>query len=509
MGEIARTPAAGASTVVGAVAAVTVGAFFGVRGLALAGQFAVTDLTQGIPLGAPGSSVPLVALAGGLLLAVVVAGAAALTRLPGWPIATAGVLVAYLAGELAFDGVVGLVPQQPPSAGQVLVVLATALGAGLALGGALLATGQLARPLRWPVAAGLAVGLVLHSGVADLVRLAVGEGYAIRGHAWPTQVGVTVLATVVAAVLAQRRGTGMAPPARRPRIGPLVAAAVAAVVTLGGLAFRWWVVEAFRVSQDGLVGPRREQFVESFAYFSTVAVATAAGLVLLGYAYRIGRAVAARWVVLGVAAGPLVLFGVRLDFVTARPQAYLVVLVGLAAVVAGAALARFAPRLLPWDAAGLLLAALALPLASPVIRAELPATGQVPPVLAALGLGLAFGFGLVLAAAAPTTSGAAGGEASAPAATEEEPSWRVGVLALGPAAMVLSAVALGPALVRAQIYGPVGGPPVTVPVFAGVGALILLLLFGFGRAVHRVRRDLRAEAALVAHPQSGEEPRAD
>ncbi|MET7967919.1 hypothetical protein [Micromonospora sp. NPDC005305] len=491
------------STMAGTVAAIAVGAFFGARGLAVARQTGFADLTQGFPFGPAEFTVTLVALAGGALLAVVLAGVAAFGRLPGWPVAAAGLALDYLAGELAFDHGVGLVPRQSPTTGQVLTVLAGALGAGLVLGGALLALSRPARSLRWPLAAGLAAGLVLHSAVEDLLRQAAGVGYPDGGRVWPAQVGVTMLVVVVAAVLAHRDRPGPGAPSGRPWIGPLVATAVAALVTLGGLVIRWWVVDVFRISQDGLVGPRREQFVESFAYFSPVAVATVAALVLLGYAYRAGRAVAARWVVLGFAAGPLLLVGLRLTFAGDPAQASLVALVGLAAVTAGAALARFTPNLLPWDAAGLLLAALAMPLAAPVVRAELPATGQVPSLLSAIGLGLAVGFGLALAA----TTGATTPGATVPGATVSgggvagggvEESGRVaGVLALGMAALVLSALALAPPLLRG-LSTDRGEPPLTIPVLTGVAALVLVLLFGFGRAIDRIRRDLRAEAALVA-----------
>ncbi|MEU1684363.1 hypothetical protein [Micromonospora sp. NPDC005707] len=512
MDDIARTPSVVRSTVAGTVAAVAVGAFFGTRGLAVARQTGFADLTQGFPFGPSAFTVTLVALTGGALLAVVLAGVTVFDRLPGWPVVAVGLALDYLAGEFALDHGVGLVPRQPPTTGQVLTVLAGAVGAGLALGGALLALSRPARSLRWPLAAGLAAGLVLHSAVEDLFRLVAGEGHPDGGRAWPAQVGVTVLIVVVAAVLAHLDRPGAGAPPGRPRVGPLVATAVAALVTLGGLVIRWWVVDVFRISQDGLVGPRREQFVESFAYFSPVAVATVAALVLLGYAYRTGRAVAARWVVLGFAAGPLLLFGLRLTFVGDRAQAYLVVLVGLVAVAAGAALARFTPGLLPWDAAGLLLAALALPLAAPVVRAELPAAGQVPSLLSAIGLGLALGFGLVLAATATNDAAADGVTAathshSAPAATAApasvasagvEESGRVaGVLALGMAALVLSALALAAPLLWGWGATRGGGPPLTIPVLTGVAALVLVLLFGFGRAVDRIRRDLRAEAALL------------
>lgn len=71
---------------------------------------------------------------------------------------------------------------------------------------------------------------------------------------------------------------------------------------------------------------------------------------------------------------------------------------------------------------------------------------------------------------------------------------------LGPAALVLSGQALAPVVARSQFDGPYQGPSLTVPVFAGVAALLLALLFGFDRAVDRLRQDLRAEAASPGRP---------
>ncbi|WBC17909.1 hypothetical protein O7600_14280 [Micromonospora sp. WMMA1998] len=504
-----RTPPA-AATVAGAVAAVAVGAYFGTRGLAVARQAGFADLVQGFPTGSLRLGGTLVALGAGALLAVVLAAVAVVDRLPGWPVALTGLALDYLAGEVVLRQGAALVPQQPPTAEQVLAVLVAATGAGLALGGALSAVARSAPARRWPVAAALAAGLVVGPGVEDLFRRAAGDGVASGGRGWSAQVGVSVLAVVVAAVLSHREsgrpartatagpaGTPTAEPGepaepaepgRRPAgrapIGAAVATAVAAVLTLAGLVTRWWVVDVFRLSPDGLVGPRRARFVESVAYFSPVAVAVVAGLVLVGYAWRIGRAVAARWVVLGFAAGPLLLLGLRLGFVGERSQAYLVLLAGAAAVVAGATLARLRPALLPWDAVGLLLAALAVPLAAPTVQAELPGTGTLVVSLpSALGLGLALGFGLVLAASGP------GDDA------DREPGRTAGILALGAAATVLSALALAPTVIRGLGLGPSAGVALTVPVLVAVSALVLVLLFGFGRAVDRIRRDLRAEAS--------------
>ncbi|WP_174529549.1 hypothetical protein, partial [Micromonospora maritima] len=118
-----RTPSA-AATVAGAVAAVAVGAYFGTRGLAVARQAGFVDLVQGFPTGSLQLDRTLVALGAGALLAVVLATVAVVDRLPGWPVALTGLALDYLAGEVVLRQGAGLVPQQPPTAEQVLAVLA-------------------------------------------------------------------------------------------------------------------------------------------------------------------------------------------------------------------------------------------------------------------------------------------------------------------------------------------------------------------------------------------------
>lgn len=480
MGEVAaaRPVPSDRSVLVDALAAITVGVVFAVRGLPLAAQSGFADLVQGAPVRA--------AALASALLAVAVAASALLTRLPGWPVAAAGLLLAFLADLVPGADGSALLPTEQASTGQLLAALAGAAGTGLALGGALLAVGQVSRPARWPIAAGLAAGLVLHPVSSGLVHAALPDRYAASGQPSDVQLWIAVLATVFAALVAHRRSID-APSAGAVRLrpGPVIVVAVAALLTLLGLLLRWWVVQQFRLSPDGFAGPRRERAVEAFAHFSTVAVAMVVGLVLLGYAYRAGRAVGARWVVLCVAAGPISLFGLRLDFASSPQRAYLVTVAGVVALTAGAALARYAARLLPWDAFGVALAAVALPLASPVVRVELPSSETVQPVLTAIGLGLALGFGLAFAAT------------GSPGPDDGDDACRpVGLLVLGPAGWVLSAQALAPVVVRAQFDGPYQGPSLTIPVFAGVAALVLVLFFGFGRVVDRIRRDLRADAAM-------------
>ncbi|WP_433344619.1 hypothetical protein [Micromonospora sp. CA-111912] len=512
MGEMTEARPAGRdwTTLVDAAAALAVGAVFAARELPLVAQSGFTELVRdGQPLRPAAFACVVVAVA--------VALAALLPALPGWPVAAGGLALTFLT-ELAVEGGVHLLPTSTPSPGLVLAALAGAAGMGLALGAALLAVGQASRPGRRLVAAGLATGLVLHpvGSALSYAVLPTTESDVVRPDA---QLWLPVALTVAAAAVARRRARP-GRPARpgRFRPGPLLVVGAAALLTLVGLTLRWWIVRLFQLSPDGLAGPRRERAVEAFGHAATVVLAVVVALTLLWYAYRVGRAVGARWVVLCAAVGPIALYGVPLSFTAAPGRAFLVTAVGVAALAAGAALARHAARLLPWDALGLLVAAVALPLAAPAVRSELPSVDTVRPLLTVLGLGLALGFGLAFAATASTGSAPAKVAPVAPAPTPAAPAsdaptppagpsvtrpdigGRVALLVLGPAALVLSGQALAPVVARAQFDGPYQAPSLTVPVFAGVAALLLALLFGFGRAVDRLRQDLRAEAASPGRP---------
>ncbi|MGC4803663.1 hypothetical protein [Micromonospora sp. DT233] len=529
MGEATGVRAIGRdpTMLVDAAAALAVGVVFAGRGVPLAAQSGFVDLVRG---GQPLRPAVLACLA----VAVAVTLPALLPRLPGWPVALGGLLLTFLT-DLAVAGGAHLLPTSSPAPGLLLAALVGVAGTGLALGGALLAVGQASRPGRRLVAAGLAGGLVLHP-VSTALAVLLLPGTESHGPRPEVQLWLPVLLTVGAMAVAWRRARVTGPAfAGRFRPGPLLVVGVAATLALVGLTVRWWVVQQFRLSPDGLAGPRREQAVQGFQYFSAVVLAVVVGLVLLGYAYRLGRAVGARWVVLCVAAGPISLYGVRLSFSAAPGRACLITAVGVAAVAVGAMLARHAPRLLPWDALGLLVAAVALPMSAPVVRAELPSVDIVMPLLTVLGLGLAFGFGTAFAAtasigtasdavptSAPTAPGpaptasdvaSAAADAVAPAApgpgvaapsgpsiARPDIGGRVALLVLGPAAWMLSAQILASVVTRSQFDGPYQGPAFTVPVFAGMAALLLAAFFGFGRAVDRLRQDLRAESVPLRRP---------
>ncbi|WP_091451517.1 hypothetical protein [Micromonospora inyonensis] len=352
----------------------------------------------------------------------------------------------------------------------------------MALGGVLLAVGQAARPARAPVAVGLAVGLACQPAYAAVVRSAVAERGPIPS--FPVQLWLALGVTVVAALLAYRRRGAAPRPVPSPlRWTPVIVVVLAGLLVLGGLLVRSWMVRAFRVSPDGLAGPRREQAVETLANHSTVAIAVVAGLVLLWYAHRAVGLVGARWVVLGFAAAPVSLVAWALDLATSPRRVLLVAVTGLVAVSAGALLARHAARVLPWDALGVALAAVALPLAAPAVRAELPSALTVGPVLAALGLGLALGFGLTF----PATRDPDEEDGSGAVDPGIERGWLPAALVLGFVAWTLTAQALSPVAVRAQFQNVRSEPTFTLPVLVGTAALLLALLFAFGRVVDRLR----------------------
>ncbi|MCI4062610.1 hypothetical protein MRQ36_08540 [Micromonospora sp. R77] len=459
-----------------ALAAFAVGVLVAARGLALLVQSGYADLVEGSPVRAA----PLVTV----LLTVVVAAVALVPRLPGWPV-VAGALLLVAAADQVAGGPVALVSGYALPARTVVPAVLAAVGVGVALGGTLLAVGQAPRAARWLPAGGLAAGLVLQPVATLLVQDTLPDRYARSVSPVTVQLWLAVLVTVLAALLANRRGLDVpVPPVGRPAVRPVLVVVVAAALTVAGLLVRSWVVTTFRVSPDGFAGYRRTRAVEEFGHWSLVLVAALVGLVLLWWAYRAGGVPAARWVALCVGAGPALLYAFRIVYRYTPQSVFLVTVTGVAALTAAALLARSPARTLPWDAVGLVLAAVAMPLGSAVVRAQLPSTVQAQPVLMVVGLGLALGFGL---SAAARTVGR----------PVEETGVLTGLLVLGPAALVLAALALAPVVVRAQADGPYREPLLTVPVFVTGTAVALVLIFAFTRAVERLRRDLRAEATLT------------
>ncbi|HWG99894.1 MAG TPA: hypothetical protein VNV66_11340 [Pilimelia sp.] len=434
--------------------------------------------------------------AGSLLPAVaalVVAAACLIGRRAAWPVAAGGLTLTAAATWVTTD--VGRpVPGAASSVVQLMPLALSTLGAAAALAGVLAALGRTpAVRSRMVVGSALAGGVALGPWLVDLpARLGhwppgwppPGEGAAWLG------VAAALAAAVLGAAAAGPAGDGAAatgPTGDGPARGSLVVVVVAGAVVCG-LWLRKVVVNAFRLSPDGLASPRREQAVEAFGHYCAVAVALTAALVLAGYAYRSAGARAARFVVLGGAAAGPTLAGVP----TAVPGAASVVapvVVAVAAVAGGAALVRFADGGFPWDALGLVTATLGMLLGHQAVRAELPALGWTPPALVLGGLGLALSAGVVGVVVGPrAATSAAAREIRGRGAS------RVGVLSLGLAGFVLVGHALSSVVVTAELSWQQQGLPLTVPVIAVGAAVLLGLLFGFDRAVDRIRRDVAAAA---------------
>ena len=525
------TPRAAWPDLVGVVAAAAVGLLVAARGFHLTLYAAFTDLLARGPM-----ETGVYAAA---VLAVAITVPALLPRLPGWPVAAAGLAV-FLAADLTVADVTKvLLPIELGTTREVAIALAVTAGLGLALGGVLLALAQASPAAAWWVGAGLAAGLVLHPVSSELFRAVLPRRAeypplaptAQRGIVDPVdlELWLALGLVVVAAVGAYIRGSGYGPvgSARFRPGAPGAVMAVAALLLLG-LALRMGTIRELRLSSDEMAG--RDPAIELFAQVSAVVLAAVVALLLTAYAYRLGRARAARWVVLGAAAAPVTVVVFPDAGPSSGTRTSLVLLLGILAVAGGALAGRHAARMLPWDAIGVVVAAAAAPLTWPVVRSELPSADTVGPVLVAVGLGLAFGSGIVLVtgpaetapigaagtvngrAVGPRVVGPAGDSTASPAAADApavarvgEPTGgrtrhasvnRAGVLVLGPAALMLCATALAPVVLSSQVRGLTEqDPSFTLPLFTMVGAVLLALLFGFARAVDRLRRDLRAEAA--------------
>ncbi|SCL41033.1 hypothetical protein GA0074692_6107 [Micromonospora pallida] len=462
-----REPGNG-STLVAAIAAAMVGAAFVSALPYLVLSTGLTDLVPSEPLRA--------GVLGPAVFALAAASALTLYRVTGWLVAAAGLLLVTVADQ--FTAATLLFPADAPTLGRLVAHLCAAVGLGLAVGGVLLAVGQATRRARTPLAAGLAVGLTCQPAYAAVVGVALFRGPL---QPLPAQLWLALGFTLVAGLLAYRRRRAAPRPVPSPlRWTPVVVVLLAGLLVLGGFLVRSWVVRAFRASPDGLVGPRRAQAVETFTHHSTVVIAVVATLALLLYAHRAVGLVGTRWVVLGFAAAPVSLAGWAFNLTISSRRVLLVAVVGFTAVTAGAMVARHAERILPWDALGVAVAAAALPLALPVVREELPSALLVGPLLAALGLGLALGFGLTSAATR---------DAEDRSVEPTERGWLPATLVLGFVAWTLTVQALAPIAVPAQFHIR-AEPTFTLPVLVGAAALLLVLLFAFGRVVDGLRRDL-------------------
>ncbi|MEV0327909.1 hypothetical protein AB0H63_15905 [Micromonospora echinospora] len=476
--------------VVGAVAAFAVGVLSGAALPALTMLTGYTDLTPFAPVRA-GVLAPVV-------LALAVAAGALPYRVGGWPVALAGLLLAGVTDLVAAGGM--LLPANAVAAGHVSAFLVGAVGVGLALGGVLLVAGGSVRAVRVPVAVGLAAGLVGQPAYRALLRAAL----PVPGRVQPYQISLWLAVALVAAalLLSWRRGRP-GPAGGSLRWTPVPVVAAVGLLVAAGFAVRWSVVRA-RLRP----GPGLEEAAVTAARMLVVPLTVVAGLLLLGYALRALGVVGARWVVLAVAAGPIAVTGGGPTGVVAPAVTVLAALTGLAAVAGGVALTRYAERILPWDALGIVLTAVALPLATPAVRLELPVAAGAGVVLTALGLGLALGSGLTLVVtrepglawqSVPLPAPAPGpvsrpapapgpvSRAAPVSRADVDKGWRSATLLVGAAGWVLAAQAATPLAIRAQVAPPGLLPPLTLPLLTVAAAVLLALLFGLGLLVDRGR----------------------
>ncbi|MEU5940669.1 hypothetical protein ABZ807_16100 [Micromonospora sp. NPDC047548] len=452
-----------------AVAALAVGMAFVFPGLELPALVGFADLVHGPPIEPAALACALLVLG--------VSTVALLPRLPAWPLVVAALLVALATDGIARGAELVLTDDRP--LWRVVTAVLAAVAVGLALGGVLLAVAQAPRSVRWLLSGGLAAGLVLQPASVEMVRGLVRGRES--GSPVTAQLGFAALAAVVAAISAHRRVRDASLPAPgRPAVAPVVVVCAAGGLVVAVLAVRSSLVREYRFSPDSLSDHPERHAVQGFGHWSLVLLAVAVGVVLLGHAYRVGGVVAARWVLLCLGAGPVALFAEQTIRAPQAEPRYPIVLAVVAAVAAGAAFGRYAAgRAVPWDVLGLLVAAVAVTLATLAVRTGSPSLHPVPQLLTVAGLGLALAFGLSQAAC-----GLPG--------PDTDTGVVLRLLLTGPAALVLSALALAP-IVTWSISGASDAEPVlTIPGFVAATAVLLVLLLGFSRAVERFGRDLAA-----------------
>ena len=439
-----------------AVAAGAVGSFFGLWTLPVV-------VLSGFAAPASSARVATMTPTVAVLTVLVVALVAPLTvlrspRLSGWWPAAGGLLLTFLV-ELTVDPGQNVLVPRPDHVGQLLVALLGAAGMGLALSGALLALGQLPGPGRPAVAAALAFGLGFSAiGVLLPGRLLPEPGGASGLAADDVLIWFALLAAVLAGALARQRPVGV--PTGEARPGAVTVVVGAAVLTIVGIMLRDQLLPQTPVLD------RPDPGAEPSAEFVAAGMAALVALLLVGYAWRAAGVTGARWVVLGAAAGPLALLGAGYyQGVDSTAGMLLMPAVGLAASGAGAALARHAPRQVPWDALGIAVAAVMIPMLSPAARAEHSEVFLLASMLVAFGIGLALGAGLTMTVTGP--AGAGGGVLAA--------------LALGPVALVITTSTLAEATTRMRLAGTTQGTSYALVGFTLLAAVLLAALHALAR----------------------------
>ncbi|WP_446211325.1 hypothetical protein [Micromonospora sp. IBSANI012] len=420
-------------------AALPVGYVLGTQGLSLLSAPGGAGLPAALAAFAP--AVLLLAL-GLTVLAI---------RVAGWWLAVAGLLVvgaADLATGGGQDAVTGL-PATTLSDG--LAVLAGAAGVGLAVGGALLGLVQLARPLRHVGIAALAVGVAL----APLAGMPVGRGPDPYAPVLDWWLWLAVL-SALGGTAALAGGSFLAEsPGRRPRTGAVLAIGLTAGSTvLAGALGRALVDD---VTAD-LARNLRRPLPESPSTLPLLAVGLLTALLLLGYAARTWGVDGVRQVAVGLGLGPATLLALP------YPPGLNIVPILLCSAPAILVGTRWARRggAVGGDAVGLVLVAAAGVVADTVNGARWGAPVGLPAhvAVAAVGAGLALGYGLARAGLRPEPSG-------------ESP---LGLLAVWVAALLTGAATLLPFAGLALVTADPGVPvPTTFVLVGAFGVLVAVL----------------------------------
>jgi hypothetical protein len=436
-------------------------------------------------------------------------------RAAGWLVSMVGSLL--LAGILHALYSVDAVREHPT---RTYLLLGVAFG--LSLGGLLVALASdgvggagAGRAARLAIAGGLAAGVLVASAMIALLSKIVGFGIGWFGAGWlkdPAELLVIVGAVSAGAAALMARADARPPQAEDRAAGDAPAAAPEAQGTSGGVRRPWMLAvvvivvaalartgEAIRAAiadsvlrVSGGASPRRVDAVQTFNRWSFILIAVGVGVVLAGYAYVRGRAEPARWVCTGFGLGIPAMIGLRMDFGFRPGTATASLLIAVVSVAFGVLLTRYADQIAPWDALGVIVAAIALLLLPSSVRVQIGSSTPAQ-LLLAFGMGLALGSGLTRLAALATATALTTAAGARTAAAEV-----AGFGALGFAAMLLAGQALAPTALLPVAEPAYGKLPLTGPVIMGITAVVLVLLFGMGRMVDRIRRDIRAEATRPA-----------
>ncbi|MEV0805959.1 hypothetical protein [Micromonospora sp. NPDC050200] len=451
------------------VAALPVGYVLGTRGFSLL-YAPYAPAGQGRP-------VAVVALAPAVLLLALGLTVLA-SRVAGWWLATAGVLLVG-AADVANGDAADAVTRLPATAlSEALAVLAGAAGVGLAVGGTLLGLVQLTRPLRHVGTAALAVGVAL----APLGALPVIRGPDPSAPVLDWWLWLAVLAVLGATVVLAGGSFLAEAPARHPRIGAVLVIGVAAGSTvLAGALGRSMMDDVVADLAENL----RRPLPGSPSTLPLLAVALLTALLLLGYAARTWGVDGVRQVAVGLGLGPATLLA--FPYVVG-PSAVPFLVLSVLVILVGTWWARRGGTV-AGDAVGLLVVAAAGVVADAVNAFRgLDVVNPAQVGVAAVGAGLSFGYGLTRSALRPEPPG-------------ESP---VGLLAVWVAALLTNATTLLPFAYLAAGTAYRGVPVPTMFVLVGVVGVLVAVLAELSR---RLAVTGAATGAVAdAPPASGQLP---